>query len=583
MHGESLNLREAIVFLFAAGVLVPLARRLRISPVLGFLLAGLAIGPYGLVRLAEDFPWVLHFTISDLEGVRLLAEFGVVFLLFMIGLELSPDRLWAMRNKVFGLGGLQIIITGSLISGIAYLFENTLAVAVVLGASFALSSTAIVVQLLSEKSRLGTAVGRTSFAILLCQDLAVLPILFLVGAFAAQSDASVLMTFVWALGQATLAVAAILLIGRLVIRPLFRFVGNTDSREMFLALVLLVIIGTAIATDEVGLSMALGAFLAGLLFSETEYRHEIEVDIEPFKGLLLGLFFVSVGMSIDIAQMVANPVWLFASVFGLYLVKCPVIYLLSRWFGDSHPVALEAALLLGQGGEFAFIVVGLAFGLGLIPFETAQFMLLVTGLTMVISPLVANLARRLSLAAEDHEDEHSDSEPGIAGDLSGHVIVVGYGRVGQMLGSIMDAQGLPHVGMDTDAALVARFRASGAGVFFGDGSRPELLKKLGADKAAALVVTMDRARTAERVISKLSRDWPELAIFARAKDRAHAARLIVAGASHAVPETLESSLQLSEMVLIGIGIPDHAARSIIQERRQAEQAEIDAHRPFLSK
>ena len=578
MHAEALNLREVMVFLFAAGIIVPLARRLGVSPVFGYLVVGLVIGPHGVARFAEDLPWLHYISITDLEGVRPLAELGVVFLLFMIGLELSLDRLWAMRRRVFGLGGAQILVTGTVIAIIASFFDNTLAAAVVLGAGFALSSTAIVMQLLSENRRLGTATGRTSFAILLCQDLAVLPILFLVGAFAAASDTPVLVAFGWAIGQALIAVAAILAIGRLVIRPVFRFVGSTASREMFLAFVLLVIIGTALATEQVGLSMALGAFLAGLLFAETEYRHEIEVDFEPFKGLLLGLFFVSVGMSIDVAQVAVKPLWLFASIFGLYLVKSPIVYALARWFGESRAVALEAGLLLGQGGEFAFLVVGMAYGLGLMPYDTAQFMLIVTGMTMIATPPVAHVARKLARTVEARAAERGQRGAGIPAGLSDHIIVVGYGRVGQMLGSVLSAQGLTHIGLDIDADLVAEFRAAGAGIYFGDAGRVEMLRKFGADRAGALVVTMDSPRIAEKVVETARRYWPDLVIYARARDAAHAARLIARGASHAVPETIEASLQLGELVLMGVGVPDQSARRIIEARRQAEQAAVDEGR-----
>jgi CPA2 family monovalent cation:H+ antiporter-2 len=575
MHVDTLNLREVMVFLVAAGIVVPLVRRLKISPVFGFLVVGLAIGPHGLARFSDTLPWLSYAVITDLASVRPLAELGVVFLLFMIGLELSLDRLWAMRRRVFGLGGAQVVVTGAVIAVIASFFDNTLAAAVVLGCAFALSSTAIVMQLLSENRRLGTATGRTSFAILLCQDLAVLPILFLISAFAAQGDAPMLAAFAWAIGQALVAVAAILAIGRLVIRPAFRFVGSTASREMFLAFVLLVIVGTALATEQVGLSMALGAFLAGLLFAETEYRHEIEVDIEPFKGLLLGLFFVSVGMSIDIAQVAAKPLWLIASVFGLYLVKSPIIYALARWFGDPRPVAMEAGLLLGQGGEFAFVVIGMAYGLGLMPNDTAQFMLIVASMTMIATPVVAHIARKLARAAEAREADRGQRDTDIPVGLSGHVIVVGYGRVGQMLGSVLAGQELPHVGLDVDADLVARFRADGSSIFFGDASRPDMLRKVGVDRAAALVVTMDSPHAAEYVVETARRHWPDLVIYARARDRAHSARLIARGASHAIPETIEASLQLGEMVLMGIGVPDQAARRIIEARRQAEQAAVD--------
>ena len=575
MHSEMFDLREVMVFLFAAGIVVPLVRRLSVSPVLGFLVIGLAIGPHGVARFADTFPWLSYIIITDLEGVRPLAELGVVFLLFMIGLELSLDRLWAMRQRVFGLGGSQIAVTGVVIAAIASLFDNSLSIAVVLGASFALSSTAIVMQLLAENRRMGTATGRVSFAILLCQDIAVLPILFLVGVFAAQSDAPVLPAFAWAIGKALFAVAVILALGRLVIRPVFRFVGSTASREMFLALILLVIAGTALATQQFGLSMALGAFLAGLLFAETEYRHEIEVDIEPFKGLLLGLFFISIGMGIDIAQVAAEPLWLIASVFGLYLIKSPIIYALARLFGERRPVALEAGLLLGQSGEFVFLIVSMAFSLGLMPNDTAQFMLIVAGITMVTTPPVAHLARKLALTLEAREAGLEQSDSDIPVGLSGHVIVVGYGRVGQMLGSVLVNQEIPHVGLDFDANLVARYRSAGASVFYGDASSWDLLDQFGADQAAALVVTMDSPHIAEQVVSIARRHWPNLLIYARARDRVHAAQLIDQGASHAIPETVEASLQLGEMVLVGIGIPNEAAWRIIETRRQIEQDTVD--------
>jgi CPA2 family monovalent cation:H+ antiporter-2 len=575
MQVEALDLREVVVYLVAAGVIVPLARRLKISPVFGFLVVGIVIGPHGLARFSDALPWLTYAVITDLAGVRLLAELGVVFLLFMIGLELSVERLWAMRLRVFGLGGAQVVVTGAVIGVIASFFDNSLAAAIVLGCAFALSSTAIVMQLLSENRRLGTATGRTSFAILLCQDLAVLPILFLVGAFAAQDETPVVLSFIWAIGQALLAIVAILAIGRLVIRPAFRFVGSTASREMFLAFVLLIIVGTALATEQVGLSMALGAFLAGLLFAETEYRHEIEVDIEPFKGLLLGLFFVSVGMSIDISQVAAKPLWLIASVFGLYLIKSPIIYVLARWFGEARPVALEAGLLLGQGGEFAFVVIGMAYGLGLMPNETAQFMLIVASLTMIATPGVAYIARKIARSVETREAEDGQRDSDIPVSLTGHVVIVGYGRVGQMLGTVLEGQEVPHIGLDVDAELVACFRDRGASIFFGDASRPEILRRVGVDSAAALVVTMDSPHDAEQVVATARRNWPELVIYARARDRVHSARLITCGASHAIPETIEASLQLGEMVLMGVGVPDQAARRVIEARRQAEQATID--------
>lgn len=579
MHIETLSLREIIVFLVAAGVVVPLIRRIGISPVLGFLVVGVAIGPHGFVQFSDILPWLSYGAITDLEGVHTLAELGIVFLLFMIGLELSVDRLWSMRRLVFGLGGAQVVVTGAVIAVIAVLFDNSLPVAMVLGASFALSSTAIVMQILSENQRLGTRAGRTGFAILLLQDLAVVPILFLLGAFAAQGNGPVALAFAWSIGQAVIAIAVILVVGRLVIRPLFRFIGSKASREMFLALVLLVIIGTALVTEKAGLSLALGAFLAGLLLAETEYRHAIEVDIEPFKGLLLGLFFVSVGMSVDIAQAASSPLWLAAAVFCLFLVKSPIIYVLARLFGEPRSVSLEVALLLGQGGEFAFLVVGLAFTLGLIPSDTAQFMLVVAGTTMIVTPAVAHAAQKIGLAIETREASHGLHDTVLPTDLADHVIIVGHGRVGQMLGSLLDTQELPYVALDIDAGLVARLHATGASIFFGDASQPELLRKFSAEDAAAIAVTMDSPEATEHVVSAVRQHWPDLAIYARARDIDHATRLIAQGASHAVPETTEASLQLSELVLMGAGVPDRAARHMVEIRRQAEQAAVEESRP----
>jgi monovalent cation:proton antiporter-2 (CPA2) family protein len=578
MHPEALNLREVMVFLVAAGVVVPLIHRLGIRPVLGFLVVGLVIGPFGLARCVEDLPWLAYAVIADLDGVRALAELGVVFLLFMIGLELSIDRLWAMRRSVFGLGGAQVVLTGAVIAAIASLFENSLPVALVLGAGFALSSTAIVTQLLAANRRLGTATGQTCFAVLLFQDLAVLPILFLVEAFGARTEGPVALAFATALGQAVLAIAVILTIGRLVIRPIFRFVGSTASREMFLAAVLLVIIGTAIATAQAGLSMALGAFLAGLLFAETEYRHEIAVDIEPFKGLLLGLFFVSVGMGIDLAQVAAKPWWLAASVIGLFLVKGAIFYGLARLAGRPSSVALESCLLLGQGGEFAFLVVGFSLAADLMPNDTAQFMLIVTGLTMAATPLVAQGARGLARVVEASEARGRQSGVDLPTSLTGHIIIAGYGRVGQMVGSVLDAQELPYLALETNTDLVARFRQRGAGIFFGDARRADILRRVGIERAGAFVVTMDVPSAAERVIEEVHRNWPDLPIYARARDAVHATRLIARGATHVIPETIEASLQLSEMVLIGAGVPGDAARHLIEVRRQGEQAMLDESR-----
>tara|TARA_B100000676_G_scaffold313531_1_gene396346 strand:+ start:13994 stop:15733 length:1740 start_codon:yes stop_codon:yes gene_type:complete len=575
---HALELREVIIFLVAAGIVVPLVHRIKISPVLGFLGVGLLIGPYGLAQLDDVVPWIGIMVISDVDGVRALAELGIVFLLFMIGLELSTARLWAMRNLVFGLGGTQVILTGVVIAVIAYLFNNSLSASIVLGAGFALSSTAIVMQVLTDNRRLGTRVGRTGFSVLLFQDLAVLPVLFLVGALASESHGSVSEGFAWAMGQALAAIAIILVAGRLIIRPLFRFIGNFARREMFLGLVLLVIMGTALATEKAGLSMALGAFLAGLLLAETEYRHEIEVDIEPFKGLLLGLFFMSVGMSVDLAALAASPLLLIGSAIGLFLIKGLVLYTLARTFREPRAVALELALLLGQAGEFAFVIVALALAGGLLSPETSQFMIVVTALTMMATPPVAQLARRLARVVEARQISANQSIHDVPEQISGHTIIVGYGRVGQLLGSVLETQQQMHIGIDIDAGVVTQFRNDGGSIYLGDASKPDMLRKLGVENAAALVVTMDSPQAAQHVVTAAHRHWPNLTIFARARDIDHATQLVSSGADHVVPETTEASLKLSELVLTATGVPDSAARQLIEGMRQAEQAAVDDSR-----
>ena len=569
MSSEHLNLDEVIVFLAAAGLIVPLMQRLRINPVLGFLAVGLLIGPFGLGRFTDALPWIRFLVIDDIDGVKGVAELGIVFLLFMIGLELSFQRLWSMRRLVFGLGSAQVAVTGTVITLIAMWFGNSAPQAIVIGSCLALSSTAIVMRLLTDTRRLGTPVGRVSFGILLCQDLAVVPILFLVGVFGAGTDGSIALAFLIAIGKAALAISFIVLLGRTVIRPLFRFVGTARSREMFLAAVLLVIIGMAIFTELAGLSLALGAFLAGLLLSETEYGHQIEVDIQPFSGLLLGLFFISIGMTIDLEAIAREPFWILLSVAGLLLIKSTILFALVLLFGQPRSVAAESALLLGQGGEFAFVAISMAVGLALLPPATGHFIVIVAGLTMLVTPPLAQIAR--TVGASLSRRERTDTSPDMREDLTDHVIIAGYGRVGRLIGSLLETNHIPHVGLDLDADNIASFQKQGGCVYYGDASRPEILRHASIDKAMALAVTMDSATATERVVVAVRKEWPDLPILVRARDVRHAERLIAVGASDVVPETVEASLELAEVVLRATGFGDDAARQVVAERREIEK------------
>lgn len=569
---EQLRLQEAVVFLAAAALVIPTARRFKVSPVLGFLLVGLAVGPNGLARVAEEHTWLRHVLITDVDGVRALAELGVVFLLFMIGLELSIGRLWAMRRAVFVMGSAQILLTGLVIGLIAHGFGNSVEASVVLGICLALSSTAIVMQLLTEQGRFGTAVGRGSFAVLLAQDLAVVPLLFVVASLGAKSGGSVAAALGLAVGEAVLAVVLILGIGRLLVRPIFRHVSGLHVPELFMAVTLLIIITTAAATHAAGLSAALGAFLAGLVLADTEYRHEIEVNIEPFKGLLLGLFFMSVGMFINLAEILSEPWWILLSVGGLFAIKAAVLTGIALLTGFSRGQAVEMGLLLGQGGEFAFVVVALAVSLALIPVSTAQFMLIVVGATMFLTPLVARLARGLGQAVDARAAPAAGREVDIDPELRDHVIIVGYGRTGRLLAQLLDRQHVAHVALDLDAAHVAGLRARGAPVFLGDASRAAMLEKMRLASAAALVISPDDPEAAGRVLLAARRIARDLPILVRARDRDHAAELLAQGATQVVPEVLEAGLQLGQLMLEHVGLPSDAARDLVEAERVANLA-----------
>lgn len=570
-------LRETILFLLAAGIVVPLFHKLRLSPVLGFLFAGIVIGPYGLARLAEDFPslgsGLRLVTINDPAAVRGLGELGVVFLLFVIGLELSLARLWALRRMVFGLGLMQVLLTGAAIAGVAYAFGNAPALAIVLGACLALSSTAIVMQLLAERRRQGTALGRAAFSVLLLQDLAVVPILFLVGLLGAGtiiSESGLLASLGLVLGKAVLTVLAIYIGGRFLLRPLFHLAGAAHMPELFMALILLTVLVAAGITAAAGLSAALGAFLAGLLLAETEYRHAIEDSIEPFKGLMLGLFFLAVGMGIDLGVLADDPLLLLGSVLGLFLLKAAILGGLSLAFGLGAGVALEAALLMGQGGEFAFVVIGLAERLGFAPPSVAQFMMLVAGLSMLATPFMATLGRRLAAGLQRRRaDSRENSGLAEFEGIEGHAVIAGFGRVGQSLGDMLDAEGLPYIALDLNPAAVAAHRKQGKPVFFGEAGRPDMLRRLGLDRARLLVITLDDPAAAEKVVQAVRRLWPELPIHARARDRAHGQRLTALGAGAVVIETVESSLQLGAALLAGFDLPEDAIAHRLQRSRDS--------------
>jgi CPA2 family monovalent cation:H+ antiporter-2 len=510
---------DALVLLGTAGVVIPLVRRWGMSPVLGYLGAGAILGPLGLGSISDRVPGLAWFTITDAQNISGIAELGIVFLLFLIGLELSFPRLSAMRRLVIGLGGSQVLLTSALIAGAAMAFGKSPSEAIILGSSLSLSSTAIVLELLSSQERLTTGVGRASFSVLLAQDLAVIPL-----------------------------------------------VATARSTEVFIAAVLFVIVGAGVIAEQAHLSMALGAFVAGLLLAETEYRKAIEATVAPFKGLLLGIFFFTVGMNVDFRELWREPLLLVGSVVSLIAVKSLVLIGLGRFFRLPWPVAVETGLLLGPGGEFAFVGIGLAAAASLIEPRLASFTLAVTAFTMALTPVLSIGARRLAMLLSP--DKPLDPELTVrptAGQQ--HAIVVGYGRVGKVVCAMLAEHRIPYIVADSDALTVTRDRRDGHDVYYGDAADPQFLESCGLAKAAGVIITIHSARQIDEVVAHVRAMRPDVLIVSRARDADHARHLYALGASDAVPETIEASLQLSEAALVGLGVATGLAIASIHEKR----------------
>lgn len=568
LHTE--GLRSILVFLIAAGIIVPLLHRLRLGTVLGFILIGLALGPYGLGLLADRFPFIRYVTFDDPARGAPLAELGIVFLLFLLGMELSVPRLWQLRRYVLGVGALQVLGSTFAIGALVRASGITPPAGIVLGMCFALSSTAIVMQLLIDQRRAATPVGRVSLSVLLFQDLMVVPVLFIIGILEARtagerSIVELLLPFAEALG----AVVVIMAAGRYVVTPLMRSAARTGSRELIMAITLVIVVGISAATGMSGLSVALGAFLAGLLLSDSEYRHQIEVDLDPFKGLLLGIFFVTVGMSVELEVVWANIGSVLLSLAALIAVKAAILYGAARLFRVPNAVAAETALLLAQAGEFAFIVIGLARSKELLPPPIATSAIAVAGLSMMVTPLLAGAARRLGRRIARQEQPHAIAEDSAA-ELRDHVVIGGFGRVGQTVARVLDSENVPWVALDTNGEVVTEHRRLGRMVFFGDASRNELIERAGAKRARAFVVTLSHAEAAERMVAEIRKIRPGACLLVRARDSEHAARLMRLGATGAVPETVEASLQLAGRLLENLDFPEDVADRRIAEIRMVE-------------
>lgn len=574
-HQSLPYLRETLMFLALTGILIPLLQRWRVNQVLGFLAVGTIVGPFGLGLLAQDYPWLAWFTFPRREGVVALADLGVLFLMFMIGLELSAERLWALRRWVFGAGTIQVTVSAGIIGGFAYYFGNTLEASAILGFVLSLSSTAVVMQLMTERRTMGTPLGQAGFSILMLQDLAVVPLLILMGVLASGASDNLAALIGMTLLKSIGGIVLIYLLGRRVIRPLFHSFAQQRQPDVFMALTLLATLGIAGLTEMAGLSMALGAFLAGLLLAETEFKHEVEVTIEPFKGLLMGLFFMSVGMTIDVREVAASPVWLPASVVGLFLIKTLVISVIFRAGGFNWGRAIEGGALLGQGGEFTFIVVGYAMTANLMPSSIGQFIMLVVSVSLFATPLVAKAGHAFGEWWETRNPNQAGNiDNTVIDPVAGRVIIAGFGRVGQLVAQLVSTQGIPYVAFETNARLIAKLHPLGIPVYFGDAARVELLRKVHAEKAAAIVLTMDHPASALHAVKAIRREYPDVPLFARSRDEKHALALKQAGASYVIPETLETGLQLSAFVLQTLGVSEGAAAHMIQIERDRRIAEL---------
>ena len=558
MTGEAF-LHQAVVLLAAAVIGVWLAKRLGLGAVVGYLAAGMAVGPWGLAYF-RDSERILHF-----------AELGVVLLLFVIGLELRPRRLWAMRRAVLGFGLTQVAVSGAVLGGLAFLAGLAPVSAGVVGVTLALSSTAFALQVLGERNELATTHGRAAFSVLLFQDAAVIPILaaipLLPGAAAAEPAVQ---AGIWAEALKVAAVlVAVLVLGRVVLQFGFRMAAETHTREIFAAAALLTVVGTALLMDALGLSMGLGAFLAGVLLADTHYRHAIEADIDPFKGLLMGLFFLAVGMSVNVGLLAEHPGAILGGVAALVLVKGAVLYPLARVNGLKHRDALSTTVTLSQGGEFAFVLLGAATSQDVVAEPVAEVLTLIVIGSMISTPLL--------LVALDRVRRHQPGRPSEPIDAeSPQVLVAGLGRFGHVVGRILRANGIRFTALDENPERVERMKRLGTPAYFGDASRLDVLRTAGAGDATALVVALDDVERGERIVAAARENFPHLKVYARAHNRDHAQRLTRAGADAVVRETFLASLDLSERLLAGLGMPESRSREAVETFRAHDENQLAA-------
>lgn len=549
-------LSETAIFLAAAVVLVPIFKRLKLGAVLGYLSAGLIIGPWGLRFITE------------VESILAFAELGVVLLLFVIGLELQPSRLWVLRKSVFGLGGLQVGITTLVVAGLAAAFGSAWQAALIIGVALSMNSTAFVLQLLAERRQLASRHGRSAFAICLFQDMAVIPMLAIIPLLVAGEGAQAGNPWLGAL-EAVAVIAVVIIGGRYLLRPVLKAVAESGIQEIFTAAALLVVLGVAVLMESVGLSMTLGAFLAGVLLADSEYRHEIEASIEPFKGLLLGLFFIAVGMSANLGLFLSQPLQVIGAALGLMAVKAAILYPIGKLSGDDTEGSRSLAVLLCHAGEFAFVLFHVALTSKAMTPEAVDFLIVTVTLSMALTPVLFLLnenvvAPRLRPKAEPHFDAIPDAE-------EPRVVIAGFGRVGQIVGRVLNARHVPFTALDISADRVDTVRRFGRKAYFGDASKLELLRAAKLDQAELFVLAIDDIEASIRSVETVRKHFPHVRIVARARDRFHAHTLMDLGVKLITRETFLSALSMAQETLEGIGFSEADARDTVARFRRHDE------------
>lgn len=554
---ESAYLLDIVIMLAAAVLAVPVFRATGLGAVPGFLVAGILVGPSGLAL------------IDNVSEIRHLAELGVVLLLFVIGIELKPSRLWLMRRQVFGLGTLQVVVTGAVLGAAAFLFMDvSFRAAALIGPILALSSTAFVLQILAEQRSLQSVYGRNTLAVLLLQDLAVVPLLALIPLLA-MPELTIGTDIAVALVEALAILVAAIVGGRVLLQPLLHRVAQARSKEVFTALTVLLVLGSAILTEHLGMSMAMGAFIAGLLIADSPFRHEVMAEIEPFRGLLLGLFFMSMGMSLQFGEFLAQPTLILGMLIALIAIKFIVLWPLAAAFGLGARTGAAVALLLAQSGEFGLVLFAYASDAALLEPALFQQLLVVVVLSMLVTPPLARLAQHLAATrsrSSDMDHEEPDAAP---------VVLAGFGRVGRRIGRVLAQAGVPYVAIDNDSSLVLEQRAKGHPVFYGDGQRPDVLRSIGIADARSVIVIIDDFEASERIVATLREAHPHIEILARGHNAAQCRRLRDLGATVAVSENLEASVELAREVLIHEGVTREQGETLLRDFRTEYYADVD--------